>query len=276
MDDPACAPIIRTSRGAHIVLDRSFLPGPTAVLIPRTDDGRVVFLIPWRGRVLVGTTDTATNVVDDPVATSEDVAFLLSHATRVLARAPSLDDVKSAFAGLRPLLAQGSGGTASSRRDHRVFVEARAGDDRRRQVDDVPRDGGRRRRSRDRQRDSLRRAARRLAIQVAPATRGRAILWSRGDGRRRRGSRRFRARRRARRWRGRRRRVVMDRALFLGARGVRRPARRVAATMASELGRADVGGRPWLSPRARLAGCRRASLHSGSTTPPDSGFSRIM
>lgn len=125
MDDPACAPIVRTSRGAHIVIDRAFLPGDTAVLIPRTDDGRVVFLIPWRGRVLVGTTDTESDIADDPSATPDDVAFLLSHAARVLARAPALDDVKSAFAGLRPLLAKGSGGTASLSRDHRVLVSPR-------------------------------------------------------------------------------------------------------------------------------------------------------
>lgn len=125
MDDPGSAPIIRASRGAHIVLDREFLPGETAVMIPRTDDGRVVFLIPWRGRVLVGTTDTPCEIIDEPVASNEDVAFLLLHAGRVLARAPSVADVKSAFAGLRPLLAQGSGGTASLSRDHRVFVSRR-------------------------------------------------------------------------------------------------------------------------------------------------------
>lgn len=125
MDDPSAPPIIRTSRGAHIVLDRAFLPGETAVMIPRTDDGRVVFLIPWRGRVLVGTTDTACDVIDDPVASADDVAFLLAHAARVLARAPSVGDVKSAFAGLRPLLAKASGGTASLSRDHRVFVSPR-------------------------------------------------------------------------------------------------------------------------------------------------------
>lgn len=125
MDDPAVGPIIRASHGAHIMLDRAFLPGDTAVLIPRTDDGRVVFLIPWRGRVLVGTTDTPCAVVDDPVASGDDIAFLLSHAGRVLARAPETADVKSAFAGLRPLLARGSGATASLSRDHRVFVSRR-------------------------------------------------------------------------------------------------------------------------------------------------------
>jgi glycerol-3-phosphate dehydrogenase len=125
MDDPAVPPIIRASRGTHIVLDRAFLPGPTAVLIPRTDDGRVLFLIPWRGRVLVGTTDTECDVDDDAIATPDDVAFLLSHAARVLSRPPSLADVTSAFAGLRPLLARATGGTASLSRDHRVFVSRR-------------------------------------------------------------------------------------------------------------------------------------------------------
>jgi glycerol-3-phosphate dehydrogenase len=125
LDDPSAPPVIRTSRGAHVVIDDSFLPGETAVLIPRTDDARVVFLIPWRGRVLVGTTDTACDVADDPVASADDVAFLLQHAERVLARAPSLADVRSAFAGLRPLLARGLAATASLRRDHGVFVSAR-------------------------------------------------------------------------------------------------------------------------------------------------------
>jgi glycerol-3-phosphate dehydrogenase len=125
MDDAAAAAIIRTSRGAHIVLDREFLPGDTAVLIPRTDDGRVIFLIPWRGRVLVGTTDTDCAVTDDPVASAEDVSYMLSHAGRVLAHAPTHAAVRSALAGLRPLLAQGEGRTANLRRDHRVFVSPR-------------------------------------------------------------------------------------------------------------------------------------------------------
>ena len=125
MDDPNAEPIMRTSRGAHIVLDRAFLPGDTAVLIPRTDDKRVVFLIPWRGRVLVGTTDTECGIDDEPIATHEDIEFLLAHAARVLERAPALSDVKSAFAGLRPLLRQGHQGTASLSRDHHVFVSPR-------------------------------------------------------------------------------------------------------------------------------------------------------
>jgi glycerol-3-phosphate dehydrogenase len=119
---PRAAPMLRLSRGAHIVLDRDFLPGETAVLVPRTDDNRVVFLIPWRGRVLVGTTDTPVAAPEhEPDATAEDVAYLLEHATRYLSRPPSRDDVKSAFAGLRPLPA-GRGRSANVLRDHRVEV----------------------------------------------------------------------------------------------------------------------------------------------------------
>ncbi len=125
LDDPAAAPVVRASRGAHVVLDAAFLPGETALLVPRTDDGRVLFLIPWRGRVLVGTTDTPCEPVEDPAASPEDVSYLLAHTSKVLARAPAIGDVKSAFAGLRPLLARGGANTASLRRDHRVVVSPR-------------------------------------------------------------------------------------------------------------------------------------------------------
>ncbi|HEX6790885.1 MAG TPA: glycerol-3-phosphate dehydrogenase/oxidase [Candidatus Krumholzibacteria bacterium] len=119
---PQAAPMLRFSRGAHIVLDNSFLGGETAVLVPRTDDDRVVFVIPWRGHVLVGTTDTPVDTPDhDPSATADDVNFLIEHAARYLMHAPGRHDVKSAFAGLRPLPAE-KGRTANVRRDHRVEV----------------------------------------------------------------------------------------------------------------------------------------------------------
>jgi glycerol-3-phosphate dehydrogenase len=117
---PSAPSLLRLSRGAHIVLERSFLPGDTAILVPRTDDDRVVFVIPWRQHVLVGTTDTPVEApTPDPFATSADVDFLLEHASRYLSRAPRRADVKSAFAGLRPLPAA-RGRTANLRRDHRV------------------------------------------------------------------------------------------------------------------------------------------------------------
>ena len=122
LDRPGAPDMLRMSRGAHIVLERDFLPGDTAILVPRTDDDRVVFLIPWRDRVLVGTTDTPVGApVHDPHATREDVDYLIEHARRYLSRGPALGDVRSAFAGLRPLPAA-RGRTANLRRDHRVEV----------------------------------------------------------------------------------------------------------------------------------------------------------
>jgi glycerol-3-phosphate dehydrogenase len=119
---PSVTPLLRFSRGTHIVLEPSFLPGDTAVLVPRTDDDRVVFLIPWRGRVLVGTTDVPVDEPSrEPHATLEEIDYLLEHAARFLSRAPSRADVRSAFAGLRPLPAV-AGRSANVLRDHRVEV----------------------------------------------------------------------------------------------------------------------------------------------------------
>lgn len=115
--------LLRLSRGSHIVVEDTFLPGDTAVLVPRTDDDRVVFLIPWRGRVLVGTTDVPVEEPShEPHATPAEIDYLLQHAARYLSRAPSRADVRSAFAGLRPLPA-GSGRSANVLRDHRVEVD---------------------------------------------------------------------------------------------------------------------------------------------------------
>jgi glycerol-3-phosphate dehydrogenase len=126
LDDPAAAPMLCASRGTHIVVDRAFLPGDDAVMIPRTDDGRVVFLIPWRGRVLIGTTDVATDdIVGEPTPGRDDVDFLLAHAARYLSAAPARADVCSAFAGLRPLLVGKHSRTAALTRDHRVVVSPR-------------------------------------------------------------------------------------------------------------------------------------------------------
>lgn len=122
MDDPGTADILRASRGAHLVVAAESFPGHAAMLLPHTDDGRVLFLIPWRGRVLVGTTDSATDTIESDVRpTDADVAYLLDHASRYLERPLGTGDVRSTFAGLRPLLA-GSGPTSSLRRDHRVVV----------------------------------------------------------------------------------------------------------------------------------------------------------
>ncbi len=126
LDDPSAAAMIAPSQGVHLVLDRSFLPGDDAVMIPHTDDGRVLFAIPWHGRALVGTTDTPVDrAADEPRALPEEVEFLLSHAARYLAKPPGRGDVRSVFAGLRPLIkGRHPEDTARLSRDHVVAVSA--------------------------------------------------------------------------------------------------------------------------------------------------------
>ena len=283
MDDPATTPIIRTSRGAHIVLDRAFLPGETAVMIPRTDDGRVVFLIPWRGRVLVGTTDTACDVTDDPVASADDIAFLLSHAARVLERTPALGDVKSAFAGLRPLLARGSGATASLSRDHRVFVSPRGL---------VTIAGGKWTTYRSMAEDAVDRAVAVGGIS-APRSRTASLAIFAGDVDARDNDPLERAamglndhdvdefaRLAARNHMARTLEDVLarrSRALVLDANGAARIAPRIATILASELGRTDEWAEKEVSAFTAAAARWLPALarHSGSTTPPASGFSRM-
>ena len=124
-DDPACAPMIRPSRGVHILLDRSFLPADTAIMVPHTDDGRVLFAIPWHSRVIVGTTDTPVDEIPlEPRASEEEIEFLLSHTARYLTRDPARKDILSVFAGLRPLvsLSKGEENTAAISRDHTLHL----------------------------------------------------------------------------------------------------------------------------------------------------------
>ncbi|HXE95061.1 MAG TPA: glycerol-3-phosphate dehydrogenase/oxidase [Dongiaceae bacterium] len=105
LDEPKCSPLITLSQGAHLVLDRSFLPGDFAVMVPHTDDGRVFFAIPWLGHVIIGTTDTPIDTVEqEPVPLPDEIDFLLAHAGRCLERQPARSDILSSFAGLRPLV----------------------------------------------------------------------------------------------------------------------------------------------------------------------------
>ena len=117
-------PMIAPSQGAHLVLDRSFLPGPTALMIPRVGDGRVMFAIPWRGHTLLGTTDTPIPAPTlEPRPLREEVDFLLRTAARYLRRAPTAGDVRSVFAGIRPLIRKGETRiTAALARDHNIDV----------------------------------------------------------------------------------------------------------------------------------------------------------
>jgi glycerol-3-phosphate dehydrogenase len=124
MDEPASEPILALSQGIHLVLDRSFQPGDSAILVPHTDDGRVLFAVPWHGRVIVGTTDTPISERSlEPRALQEEIEFLLTHIARYLTRDPAPSDVLSCFAGLRPLVRGGEGmKTAALSRDHTLLI----------------------------------------------------------------------------------------------------------------------------------------------------------
>ncbi|KAF0123214.1 MAG: glycerol-3-phosphate dehydrogenase [bacterium] len=124
LDEPMAPPIIQPSQGTHIVLDKSFLPGETAIMVPHTDDGRVLFAIPWHNRVIVGTTDTP--VVDltlEPLPMKQEIEFLLKHAAQYLTKDPNPNDVLSVFAGLRPLVSSVKNlETATIAREHVISI----------------------------------------------------------------------------------------------------------------------------------------------------------
>ncbi len=126
MDEPSCSPLISLSQGAHLVLDRSFLPSICAVMVPHTDDGRVFFAIPWYDRVIVGTTDTPhSEITPEPVPLPDEIDFLLAHAGRCLERRPTRADVLSCFAGLRPLAGGNKGqNTSQLSREYLLSVSA--------------------------------------------------------------------------------------------------------------------------------------------------------
>lgn len=116
-------PLIRPSQGVHLVVDSAFLPGNTAMLIPRTDDGRVLFAVPWHGMAVLGTTDTEVpSATPEPTPLPTEIDFILTHTGRYLTRKPLATDVRSVFAGIRPLAKAPSGTTAALSRDHIIVV----------------------------------------------------------------------------------------------------------------------------------------------------------
>jgi glycerol-3-phosphate dehydrogenase len=106
MDNPDSRPTIKPSQGVHLVLERSFLDGSSAIMIPKTDDGRVLFAIPWYDRIVVGTTDTPLDTIStEPTALESEIDFILATAGKYLIRPPHREDILCIFAGLRPLAA---------------------------------------------------------------------------------------------------------------------------------------------------------------------------
>jgi len=125
MDKSSHRDTIVPSQGVHIVLDKSFLKGDYAIMIPKTSDGRVLFAVPWHGKVIVGTTDTPVkNPVLEPIAQDEEIDFILKTAADYLSKSPKRSDVLSVFAGLRPLAAPEKGKTETKEisRGHKISV----------------------------------------------------------------------------------------------------------------------------------------------------------
>jgi glycerol-3-phosphate dehydrogenase len=123
--DPAAAPLVSPSQGTHVVLDHGFLPGDSALLVPKTPDGRVLFAIPWHGHTLVGTTDVSIPAVSaEPRPTAQEIDFILGTAGRYLAKPPTRADVLSTWAGIRPLVkATGVTRTATLSREHTIHTD---------------------------------------------------------------------------------------------------------------------------------------------------------
>lgn len=124
MDQPEASATIAPSQGIHLVVDVQYFEGITGLMIPKTDDGRVLFAIPWHGKVLLGTTDTPVdNASTEPRALGAEIEFILQHVNRYINRPINRKDVRSVFAGLRPLQKQkNTGKTSLMPRDHQVVV----------------------------------------------------------------------------------------------------------------------------------------------------------
>ena len=119
-------PMVAPSQGVHIVVDREFLPSDHALMVPKTADGRVLFAVPWLGKVILGTTDSPRqDLAREPQAMREEVAFILGESARYLRRAPQASDVRSIWVGLRPLVKpsdEDAAATKSISREHTVLA----------------------------------------------------------------------------------------------------------------------------------------------------------
>jgi len=126
MDDGNREAMVSPSQGIHLVVDKHFFPGDDAMMIPKTDDGRVLFAVPWHRQVVLGTTDTPIETaVIEPKPLEEEIDFILEHINRYGSFTIRRSDVKSVFVGLRPLVKKsGTGSTALLSRDHTLLIAA--------------------------------------------------------------------------------------------------------------------------------------------------------
>ncbi len=124
MADPNVEAMIAPSQGIHLVFNRELMPGDSAIMVPHTSDGRVMFAIPWHKHIIVGTTDTAIETATlDPVPFEQEIEFILETAGDYLSSAPKREDVLSVFVGIRPLVKSGAESTAAMSRDHVIHID---------------------------------------------------------------------------------------------------------------------------------------------------------
>ncbi len=125
--EPAVEPMMVPSQGIHLVFERSFLAGNTALMVPHTDDGRVLFAVPWNGRTLVGTTDTPIHTISyEPLPFEEEIEFVLETAGQYLTHKPTREDILSVYVGIRPLVkpaGASEGKTSTISRDYTIHVD---------------------------------------------------------------------------------------------------------------------------------------------------------
>ena len=124
LDEEQHTPIITVSQGIHIVVDKKFFPGSHAMIIPKTDDGRVLFAVPWHNKVVIGTTDTPLKeILIEPRPLPEEIDFITEHINRYLTTNIKRSDIRTVFAGLRPLISiKGKKSTSFLPRDHTTII----------------------------------------------------------------------------------------------------------------------------------------------------------
>jgi len=124
LDEPGTRTVLAPSQGTHLVLPKSFLPGDNAIMVPNTPDARVLFAVPWHNHVVIGTTDLAVDDITlEPIATDEEIEFILTSIAKYLHKRPGRSDVLSVYAGLRPLVKVGDArNTAALSRDHTILI----------------------------------------------------------------------------------------------------------------------------------------------------------
>ena len=127
MDDPDAPKMLSASTGIHIILDKRFAPPDTGLMIPETEDGRVLFVLPWEGHALVGTTDEPAEVTEHPQPLDSEIEYLLRHVTRYFNLQVAKSDIKAVWSGLRPLVSDPKAAdTAHLARDH-IIEDSAAG-----------------------------------------------------------------------------------------------------------------------------------------------------